>query len=505
MRTAFVSLAAALAWQACAVLANALPWTVDREWDAVEEQRFSEWISSLGWRSWKSTDALLHDSKANRLYEPSDDAITFRADCGDFPFVLRSYYAYKRRLPMILNLVDGGNYSTTPNRTVSQTDNLSFEGDVSDYFLALPEYVNTATFRTSPSDTDTAFYPCEINRGELRPGSVFYDPNGHALLVQGISKDGTVRFLDAHPDQTVTHTVLGPKIQWKSVSHAGGFLRFRPVRSRSGATFFENRRNRLDGFSTEQYAFGEDYYLQVRMRLADEKLDPIQAFKDYIRNDAHGEVVARVEAVEKGWAFAKTTPISIPSNLYQCEGPWEEYATPGRDIRLRLSFLAIPKQASRYVTLAKESPEALVKNARNPQRLARDLARAKERLFSKLDVSYVNSKGRSVRLTLEDIEKRLFRLSFDPNHAPELRWGATGRELRSVPKDSRYTSGYQRQESWRNRLKRKVGSMRPNDEDNPTAPPPHDLSAQLQDLVQTHDGAGRPRKFRLRIPFFSRP
>ncbi|HOM48269.1 MAG TPA: hypothetical protein PK491_07110, partial [Candidatus Hydrogenedentes bacterium] len=37
---------------------------------------------------------------------------------------------------------------------------------------------------------------------------------------------------------------------------------------------------------------------------------------------------------------------------------------------------------------------------------------------------YTNSKGKTVTLTLKDIEERLYDLSFDPNHPPELRWGA---------------------------------------------------------------------------------
>lgn len=37
---------------------------------------------------------------------------------------------------------------------------------------------------------------------------------------------------------------------------------------------------------------------------------------------------------------------------------------------------------------------------------------------------YTNSQGHKVRMTLEEAEKRLYDFSFDPNHPPELRWGA---------------------------------------------------------------------------------
>jgi hypothetical protein len=39
-------------------------------------------------------------------------------------------------------------------------------------------------------------------------------------------------------------------------------------------------------------------------------------------------------------------------------------------------------------------------------------------------MEYTNSAGKKVTLTLLDIEERLYDLSFDPNHPPELRWGA---------------------------------------------------------------------------------
>jgi hypothetical protein len=39
-------------------------------------------------------------------------------------------------------------------------------------------------------------------------------------------------------------------------------------------------------------------------------------------------------------------------------------------------------------------------------------------------MTYTNSAGELVHLTLLDIEQRLYDLSFDPNHPPELRWGA---------------------------------------------------------------------------------
>ncbi|HPX42147.1 MAG TPA: hypothetical protein PLF51_17055, partial [Candidatus Hydrogenedentes bacterium] len=56
--------------------------------------------------------------------------------------------------------------------------------------------------------------------------------------------------------------------------------------------------------------------------------------------------------------------------------------------------------------------------------LADALLRAKKRVFAETVFHYTNSAGQPVRLSLLDVERRLYDLSFDPNHPPELRWGA---------------------------------------------------------------------------------
>jgi hypothetical protein len=60
--------------------------------------------------------------------------------------------------------------------------------------------------------------------------------------------------------------------------------------------------------------------------------------------------------------------------------------------------------------------------------LGRDLLRVYEEEAGKVVVKYRRTSGGWVELNLEEIEERLFRLSFDPYHGPELRWGAVGTE-----------------------------------------------------------------------------
>ncbi len=458
-------------------------WPSNRSWNGNEELAYSKWIGKLGQRSWKSAQKMLHNKSANSLYDPSDEHLIFRADCGDLPFVLRSYYAYKRQLPFITTIVRGGNYSPTPNPTIAMITNQTFQGDARDFFLGLPDMVSTAHLRTDYRQKNTACYPIAIDRNALRSGTIFYDPHGHTAVVCAVETDGTIRCIDAHPDQSITRTVFGPKLHWKTSIHNGGFLRFRPIRQQEGHPVFENNIQLLPHLSTEQYHIGKDYHMKIKLRLAQVKLDPIKDLERYIRNDTHQETLDRVEAVKRGWAITRHTPIRIPSNIYNSSGPWEDYSTPGRDMRLRLSYLNIPVRIRQYITLSQQSPTQLVTKARNPDRLLHQLIQTQKRLFKELTISYPNSQGKLVTLSLHDIEQRLFLLSFDPNHAPELRWGAQGKGLKSATRNRpHYYAGYPQEQSWRNRLIKKTGPMLPSDWDNPKHPPRHDITRMVSDL-----------------------
>ena len=86
------------------------------------------------------------------------------------------------------------------------------------------------------------------------------------------------------------------------------------------------------------------------------------------------------------------------------------------------------------MTLAIEQPGRLRNVPASAEELGRRLLKRKEDLFRQLHFTYMNSQGAPVTLTLADLERRLFRLSFNPNHPPELRWGAEGVELSTAPR-----------------------------------------------------------------------
>lgn len=467
----------------CQQIARAEAWPVEREWSLEEERLYSEWFERLAAKSWRSTDAMLHDPDFNSLYDPADKKLYFYADCGDLPYVIRAYYSYKRRLPFVANQVNGMRYTKRPNSTASTFDNVSHSGSAQSFFGKLT-YAHSGNFRTAPEAIDSFTYPIAITRQTLRPGCVFYSPNGHVAMVAEVNEDGTVKLVDAHPDQSVTRISFGPKLEVRSRTYSGGFRGIRWATVAGDRAVFVKDNTLLPGFSREQYEFGE-YYTTVASRLRYIVIDPLAALEKYIREDTFQEVLDRRDSVERGWAAARKKPILMTgSNIYDDVGEWEDFSTPSRDLRLRLSMLHLPQLIASYVRMLEEEPDRLMTPYRSPEDLADALFSLKRHLFETMSFTYANSRGDRVSLSLGDVEERLFDLSFDPNHAPELRWGAKGAELETATRErTRYFAGYKQQQFWRNRLEKKQGPMDPYDEDNPRSAPRHDLDGMIAEAI----------------------
>lgn len=78
---------------------------------------------------------------------------------------------------------------------------------------SIANYISSTMFRIDPSNdvlksnVFNDFYPVEISRDSIVPGSVFYDPNGHILVVYDVADDGRIFMIDAHPDNSLTRAV----------------------------------------------------------------------------------------------------------------------------------------------------------------------------------------------------------------------------------------------------------------------------------------------------------
>ncbi len=309
------------------------------------------------------------------------------------------------------------------------------------YLRAVGDVVHTGSVRVSATDDNTDFYMVPLTQETLRPGTVYADPYGHVLmLVTRIPEvngtPGVYLAVDAEPDGTVTR-----KRFWRGnflFAHdpalgSPGFKRFRPiVRAENGAlrrlTNAEIAKNPSYGdFSLEQTKLSlEDFYDRMDEVMSPDPLDPAKAMADAITS-LEQQVNTRVTAVENGRKFQSSGKgdASMPdgASIFETNGPWEDFSTPARDLRLLIA-----------IDVVRGFPDRV---ARLPQRYAipfgKSVAGVKAELQGALaselaarKVTYTRSDGSPFTLTLKDVLDRAsdLEMAYNPNDCVELRWGA---------------------------------------------------------------------------------
>ncbi len=268
-------------------------WRIRRNWHDGWERTFSAWIAHLfrpipgqppGWRPLHrvlrlSKRNLLH----NRLGHAEDDysskvKVHAWADCGDTPYQLRAYFAWKFDLPFRYRRCSRGNSLRGP-RCPDRRDNLTAEFDRLSHpvkrfnaFIrqGLAWWVHSGTLRTLPEDEGSDFYPIKLDRRSIRPGTVYVDVAGHALVVTQWD-DGGLYAIDGHPDWSVTRRRFSEKyFRYIRGTRTGGFKAFRPLRWEGGRIVPVPNVSLRRFFSVEQYRFASrrDFYRQMHQLIA---------------------------------------------------------------------------------------------------------------------------------------------------------------------------------------------------------------------------------------------
>jgi hypothetical protein len=114
--------------------------------------------------------------------------------------------------------------------------------------------------------------------------------------------------------------------------------------------------------------------------------------------------------------------------------------------------------------------------------LAADLLKTYKEQSAACKVTYKNSAGANVTLSLEQARARVYDLSFDPYHCVELRWGAQGNELNTCRDDSNKREWYDREKWLRYQHERDTNAFTGYTLDQLTGPRPGAGVAARQDL-----------------------
>ncbi|ADM10698.1 hypothetical protein PB2503_13304 [Parvularcula bermudensis HTCC2503] len=436
------------------------------QWDADDERGYEAFIQAIGRSGCISIDDCLR-SPANPYRDANDDTL-WLGDCTDMVYVLRGYYAWKNGLPFAfqdgyaIRRGDGAGhdprYSAYGNQVTSRrvVTQRAGSGPVNGQRLLTSLYgiVSTAMFRVHPEDDGPVaadFYPLEITRTAIRPGTIAYDIYGHVSIVYEVDPTGQILLISSHPDYTVTREPFGPHVVRSHPNLGAGLKAWRPIklvgatRTSSGTYLggqLESARNdELGDFSMEQYygthpdetgnwrearyAVGErflPYYEFVRERLRDPDVpyDPVAHLRSATRALCDAFKARRVAvnlAVYAGMPH-QPHPDRLPPNIYGTYGDWERYATPSRDARLKTQAVELRGLVTGLMEKAAADPP-----------LATALFDAYRSEADRCPLGYKRSDRQRVRFDLDEAVARLFDMSFDPFHCPERRWGAKGDEL----------------------------------------------------------------------------
>ena len=139
------------------------------------------------------------------------------------------------------------------------------------------------------------------------------------------------------------------------------------------------------------------------------------------------QLTVRVGSVDNGEKFQKEkgpVVIAMPdgAKIFEATGPWEDYATPSRDMRLLIAMnvlLGIPDRIVKH-------PELFKLGGRKPEVVRSEIAKLHASLIATRGITYTRSDSSPQKLTVADLLARraALEIAYNPNDCVETRWGA---------------------------------------------------------------------------------
>ena len=438
-------------------------WPATHAWDRRYENFFSAWIDVLfdappdASLDFRPLHQALRDPARNFLMNflglREDDpknkaAVVATPDCADLPYFLRAYFSWKMGLPFGFRDCDRGTDARPPRCTgfFSNEDPPSGKetlGTIRSFLRLMGNHVQSGSARTALDDDATDYYPVALEKKALRPGTIYADPYGHVMMVvkwvaQTPARGGLLLAVDGQPD-----TSIGRKRFWEGtflfandVKSAGpGFKAFRPVARGADGKLASVPNKAIGGagdpahapFSDEQAKLTQDaFYARMGKLINPQGLEAEAAYRETL--DALAEqLTVRVGSVDNGEKFQKEKgPVVIPmpdgAKIFEATGPWEDYATPSRDMRLLIAMnvlLGIPDRIVKH-------PELFKLGGRKPEVVRGEIAKLHASLIPTRGITYTRSDASPQKLTVADLLARraALEIAYNPNDCVETRWGA---------------------------------------------------------------------------------
>jgi hypothetical protein len=443
-------------------------WIAEHDWDDAAEEDFADFVQAIGEAREEKVFRLaqgLRNPAINPLYSEDDAELFFDNDCATLAYALRAYFAYKTRRPFsfIANKGRRYRYGNRPQRFGDYSQYATFKSLLNNSMSA----VSSGHFRMHVALEGTDTYPVAITSDSIRPGITYYDPGGHVLVVYRVDRvTGDIFMMDGHPDGTVTLKTFSYRMSRGSRRSGGGFRAWRqyqvlPLEGPNGAFMISRELNRdsdhysdIDQFRDEYAIAGErvsfQEYVKAQMRNDGPLVAPLGGLEGRLDRicqqlDVRGHEVALAE--EEDWTVQPHSG-KTPRKVFWGTSEWHQRNTAALDIRLRANVSEMKSYVRAVLDLSRANDPRLAWEGSYAE-LEAALVAEFERIASRPECrpTYVNGMGESVRLELRDVLARVTRLSFDPYHCPERRWGAQkdSIELSSCVEDEQRLKSYSRQ------------------------------------------------------------
>ena len=426
------------------------------EWDQATQALFAAWVEHLfdappeESLSFRSLEPVLRDPGRNFLFDylrkGEDRQTPAKPDCADLPYFLRAYFAWKLGLPVSYRACSRGN-ATSPPRCDQVQINRTFVGTAASAGAFrqmshhLMDVANSGSGRTALADDATDFYPVPLARTALWPGTVYADPFGHTLIIvkwvpQTQERAGLLLAVDAQPDNTIARKRFweGTFLFAHTPSAGPGFKAYRPPlagsakgswRSPSNATLKD--RSGLPPFSTEQANLEPaEFYARLERLINPRGLDPEAAYAATLEALME-QLETRVQSVDNGEKYMHAHPgaiIPMPRGpaIFETTGPWEDYATPSRDMRLLIALKVLSDLPERI----RRHPELFMLRGERAETAVERIERLHARRLRERFITYTRSDGSPWKLSLAEIYARRpgLEIAYNPNDCVERRWGS---------------------------------------------------------------------------------
>ena len=180
-------------------------------------------------------------------------------------------------------------------------------------------------------------------------------------------------------------------------------------------------------FSDQQATLSaEDFYARVG-RLANPRGLPPERAYDAMLDALVEQLETRVRAVETGEAYWRerrggVIPMPVGAAIFETVGPWEDFATPSRDLRLLIALATLERLPQRILRY----PELFVLGGQAPALASAAIEQRHARAIQERRIRYERSDGSQWELSVAEVYQRraALEVGYNPNDCPEVRWGA---------------------------------------------------------------------------------